>query len=66
MKSIYLYLVPRVIKKLRTKLLRELKPGTRVISYTYFIDYLPQVAIDEESQIFVYKIEEKVKSSPSV
>lgn len=63
---IYLYLVPRVIKKLRAKLLRELKPGTRVVSYTYFIDYLPQVAIDEESQIFVYKIEKKEKSTPSV
>lgn len=56
---VYLYLVPRVIKKLKPKLLRELKPGTRVVSYTYFIDYLEPVTIDEDSQIYVYKINSK-------
>jgi hypothetical protein len=58
---VYLYLVPRVIKKLQPKLLKELKPGTKVVSYIYQIDYLPLVIKDEMQQLYVYKIPEKRK-----
>lgn len=53
---VYLYLVPRVIKKLKHKLMKELKPGTLVISYTYEIEYLPLLKEDYQNQLFVYKI----------
>lgn len=53
---VYLYLVPRVIKKLKPKLLKELKPGTKVISHMYEIDYLPLLKEDNNLQLYVYKI----------
>jgi SAM-dependent methyltransferase len=53
---IYLYLVPRVIEKLKPKLLKELKPGTRVVSYVYKIDYLPLIKKDDAQQLYIYKI----------
>lgn len=53
---VYFYLVPRVIRKLKPKLLKELKPGTLVISYTYEVDYLPLYKADDKLQIYVYKI----------
>ncbi len=53
---VYLYLVPRVITKLKKKLVKELKPGTRVISYIYPISYLPLVRHDKIQKIYVYKI----------
>lgn len=53
---VYLYLVPRVIKKLKPKLLKELKPGTKVISYIYKIDYLSLVKEDTKEQIYIYQI----------
>lgn len=56
---VYLYLVPRVIKKLKPKLLEELKPGTRVASYIYEIDYLPLVANDNKQQLYIYMIPSK-------
>jgi SAM-dependent methyltransferase len=38
-----LYLVPRINMKLRPKLLRELKPGTRIVSHNYDMgDWKPQ------------------------
>lgn len=57
---IFVYLVPRVILKLKPKFLEELKPDTKVISYVYQIDYLPLVKKDEENKIYVYKIPEKI------
>jgi precorrin-6B methylase 2 len=53
---VYLYLVPRVIEKLEQKLLKELKPGTKVISYIYPIPYLKQLKHNSKQQLFLYKI----------
>ncbi len=53
---VYLYLVPRVIKKLKPKLIRELKSGTKVISYVYPIHYLPEIVHDKKNQLFVYRV----------
>lgn len=53
---VYLYLVPRVINKLKPKLLKELKPGTKVVSYVYKIDYLPLIKKDEKERLFIYRI----------
>lgn len=52
---IFVYLVPKTLNRLKPKLLKELKPGTRLISYRYEID-LPLVEYDKENAIRLYKI----------
>ena len=52
---IFVYLVPRVLEKLKSKFLRELKPGTRIISYRYKIN-LPLKLYDKANDIYLYKI----------
>ncbi|HUD44172.1 MAG TPA: 50S ribosomal protein L11 methyltransferase [Patescibacteria group bacterium] len=56
---IFFYLIPKTIKLLQEKFLRELKPGTRIISYRYPIDYLPLITEDKKEKIYVYKIPNK-------
>lgn len=58
---IFVYLIPRALAALEKKFQKELRPGTRVISYTYPIPYLDQIAEDKTEHIFVYKI----SASPS-
>jgi SAM-dependent methyltransferase len=58
---VYLYLVPRVIYKLKPKLLKELKPGTKVASLIYRIDYLPLLKKDEREQLYIYEIPSRKK-----
>lgn len=52
---IFVYLVPRALERLRPKLLKELKKGTKLISYRYKID-LPLVKYDKENDIRLYRI----------
>lgn len=51
---VFVYLVPKALQRLLPKLLKELKPGTKIISYRYEID-LPLVTKDKREKIFVYK-----------
>lgn len=56
---IFVYLVPRVLEKLKPKLFRELKKGTRIISYKYKIKVekgIKLVKKDLENEIYLYKI----------
>ena len=53
---VVVYLIPQTLKKLEVKFLKELKPGTRVISYVYPIDYLPKIAKDDKQHVTVYEI----------
>lgn len=53
---VYMYLIPRVLKKLTPKLKKELKKGTRVISYRYQIKELKLVSEDKKHKLFLYKI----------
>jgi SAM-dependent methyltransferase len=53
---VVVYLVPKTLKRLESKFIKELKPGTKVISYVYPIDYLPFIDRDEKKQINLYKI----------
>ena len=46
---IYLFLMPEAYEKLRAKLERELKPGTRVISYVWPIKGWDVVNVDKKS-----------------
>lgn len=50
---VYLYLVPAVIERILPKLKKELKPGTRVISYRYKMPLPNGKKVDE---LYLYKI----------
>ena len=52
---IFMYLIPKTLIKLRTKFLKELKPGTRIVTFVYKMD-LPLIASDEKAELFVYEI----------
>ncbi len=52
---VYVYLIPRVLKKILPKLKKELKKGTRVVSYRYTMD-LPLIKEDKENRLYLYKI----------
>lgn len=55
---VYVYLVPAALNRLLPKFKKELKQGTRIISYRYEMD-LPLVAKGEKSDrypIFLYKL----------
>lgn len=51
---VYFYLVPAVIKRIMPKLLKELKPGTKILSYRYKVP-LKLVSKNEE-RIYLYEI----------
>lgn len=53
---IVVYLVPKTLKRLEAKFRKELKIGTRIVSFVYPIDYFPQIAGDKENQVYVYKV----------
>ena len=52
---IYVYLIPRVLKQLLPKLKKELKKGTKIISYKYTMD-LKLVKEDKKEKLYLYKI----------
>lgn len=53
-----LFLLPKILGKLKVKLSRQLKSGARIACYRYPLD-LPEISHDEEEKIFLYKIPEK-------
>lgn len=57
---VIMYLIPKTLARLRPKLLKELKPGTRVVTFVYRID-LPLIAKDEKNEVYVYEIPKKSK-----
>lgn len=58
--AVALFLLPKILGKLKIKLPQELKPGTRIACYRYSLD-LPELARDEKEQIFIYQIPQKTK-----
>lgn len=52
---VFVYLVPRALERLMPKLKRELRNGTRIVSFRYKMN-LPLIAEDKKNKIFVYKI----------
>lgn len=52
---IFMFLVPKTLARLKPKLLKELKPGTRIVTFVYKID-LPMIASDTKNEVYVYKI----------
>jgi len=55
---VIMYLIPKTLARLKPKLLKELKPGTRVVTFVYKID-LPMIAKDEKHEVYIYEIPKK-------
>lgn len=55
---IFAYLIPKTLARLKPKFLKELKPGTRIVTFVYKID-LPLIASDEKNELYVYEIPRK-------
>lgn len=58
---VIMYLIPKTLARLRPKLLKELKPGTRIVTFVYQID-LPLIAKDEKNEVYVYEIPKRTKN----
>lgn len=52
---IFMYLIPKTLVKLRPRFLKELKPGTRVVTFVYQMN-LPLIAQDEKAELYCYEI----------
>lgn len=55
---VFVYLVPKALRKLKPKFLKELKQGTLLVSFRYKTN-LPLVVYDKVSDIYLYKIKNK-------
>jgi SAM-dependent methyltransferase len=55
-----LYLFQSTNDRLAEKLERELRPGTRVISYVFVFKNWEPIAVDEKMSLFLYEIGKKV------
>ena len=55
---VIMYLIPKTLNRLKPKLLKELRPGTRIVTFVYQID-LPMIAKDEKNEVYVYQIPKK-------
>ncbi|MGH7245420.1 MAG: 50S ribosomal protein L11 methyltransferase [Candidatus Levyibacteriota bacterium] len=59
---LFIYLVPNALKRLAPKFLKEIRPGTRFISYKYampielFKQKLQLIKHDTKDEIFIYKM----------
>lgn len=51
------YLLPETNKKLQDKLLRELKPGTRVVSNTFLFPDIKEAASDGKTRLYLFSPE---------
>jgi hypothetical protein len=56
---VFVYLVPRVLEKLKPKLIAELKKGTKIVSYKYKFKEnkkIKFIATDKKSEMYLYKV----------
>jgi cyclopropane fatty-acyl-phospholipid synthase-like methyltransferase len=51
------YLLQPTNEKLEAKLLRELKPGTRVVSHAFTFPNMKMIARDRQAKVYCYRIE---------
>jgi len=51
-----IYQSTNINNRLKDKLMRELKPGTRVVSYSFTFDSWEPIKVDEESKVYLYKL----------
>lgn len=58
---VFIYLVPKVLERLKPKLFAELKRGTKIISYKYKFDIkenepMKLISKDSENEMYLYRI----------
>ena len=53
---ITIYQSTEINNKLKEKLLRELRPGTRVISYSFIFEGWKPIKVDEKTNLYLYEI----------
>lgn len=53
---VVVYLIPKALEKLKEKFLKELKPGTKIVSFRYPLDFLPPLFQDPKEEIFGYRV----------
>jgi len=53
---VFMYLLPSINEKLKPKLTKELKKGTRVVTYSFIMKGWKAHKFDNESKIYLYKI----------
>jgi len=51
-----IYQSTNINNRLKDKLMRELKPGTRVISHSFTFDSWEPIKVDEGSKVYLYKL----------
>lgn len=56
------YLLPETNKKLQDKLLKELKPGTRVVSNTFLFPGIKESAMDGKTRLYIFSPENTMES----
>lgn len=61
---VFMYLIPKTLEKLKPKLIKELKPGTKIVTFVYKID-LPIVKQDLKREFYMYEVPGEVKSQKS-
>lgn len=52
---LFMYLVPKTLARLKPKILKEISPGTRIVTFVYKID-LPLIQQDLENEIYLYEV----------
>ena len=57
------YLLPDTNKKLEKKLLRELRPGTRVVSYTFLFEQVKMDKKDGKARLYIFSPENTLMES---
>ncbi len=63
-----MYLLPEVNLKLRPKLLKELKPGTRIVSYNYHLGewrpdqtiFIEKITLDDDAILYLWTVPVKI------
>jgi SAM-dependent methyltransferase len=55
---VIMYLIPKTLNRLKPKLVKELKPGSRLITFVYRVD-LPQADEDKHHELYLYRIPKK-------
>ena len=53
---VFAYLLQDTNDRLKDKLRRELRPGTRIIANTFVFSGLPLVAVDEQLHLYLYRL----------
>ncbi|UCF97677.1 MAG: class I SAM-dependent methyltransferase [Spirochaetaceae bacterium] len=57
---IFTFLLQETNERLKDKLRRELRPGTRIISNTFTFSGFPLVAADDELHLYLYRMEPRI------